>query len=60
MIYSVMQECGLGKYKYEFSDFDVTNFWNSINNLGTLRSSQGKDWFGTKKWSKIAYRETKS
>jgi hypothetical protein len=48
-----------GKYKYEFTDFDIVSFWNTYQ-LGILRSEKGKDWFGTKKWSEIAYQETKS
>jgi hypothetical protein len=48
-----------GKYRYEFTDFNIVNFWNSYN-LGVLRSEKGKDWFGTEKWSEIAYAETKA
>lgn len=48
-----------GKYRYEFTDFDIVNFWNTYR-LGILRSEKGKDWFGTKKWSEIAYSETKT
>jgi hypothetical protein len=49
-----------GKYRYEFTDFEVIEFWNQISDIGIIGSEQGKDWFGTKKWSKIAYEESKA
>lgn len=49
-----------GKYKYEFTNFEVIHFWGGQNSLGILRSEQGNQKFaGTKKWNEIAYEETK-
>jgi len=48
-----------GKYKYDFSDFDVLEFWDQRSDIGILTSNSTHQWFGTKKWSAIAYQETK-
>lgn len=48
-----------GRYRYAFSDFNVINFWGQEWQIGLLTSNDQSQWFGTKKWSLIAYQETK-